>query len=333
MTSIASQSQTAGGSTPESFRAKYEAAAAAHDSLLCVGLDPDPARIPEGVSTRAFLESIVEATADLVCCYKPNAAFFEAQGTAGFEELRSLIAGIPADIPVLLDAKRGDVGHTATMYARAVFEQLGAGAVTVSPYLGGDAVEPFLEYEDRHSFVLCRTSNPGAGDFQDLEVPTADGGSRPLYLEVAEHARAWNTRGNVGLVVGATYPEESRRIREACPDMLILMPGVGAQAAEIEAAVRSATDAEGGGVLVNASRSVLYASAMAPTSRRLPGPRPCGCATPSTPLVAASPRWSSTSGSATSCGCGASIPAAASTGTSCAPVQTSGCAARRAAGA
>ena len=238
------------------FRERYEAAAAANDSLLCVGLDPDPGRIPDGVGTLAFLEAIVEATADLVCCFKPNAAFFESRGPDGVEELRALIAAIPDDVPVLLDAKRGDIGHSSEHYARAVFEQLGAHGVTVSPYLGRDAVEPFLAYEDRHSFVLCRTSNAGAGDFQDL--PVGEGG-RPLYLQVAATASAWNEHGNVGLVVGATYPGEAREVRALCPDMLLLMPGVGAQAGDLEAAVQAAVDAEGGGILVNASRGVLYA--------------------------------------------------------------------------
>ena len=215
------------------FRERYEAAAAANDSLLCVGLDPDPGRIPDGVDTLTFLEAIVEATADLVCCFKPNAAFFESRGPEGVAELRALIAAIPDEVPVLLDAKRGDIGHSSEHYARAVFEQLGAHGVTVSPYLGRDAVEPFLAHEDRHSFVL--------------------------YLQVAATASAWNERGNVGLVVGATYPGEAHEVRALCPDMLLLMPGVGAQAGDLEAAVQAALDAEGGGILVNASRGVLYA--------------------------------------------------------------------------
>lgn len=242
---------------PTTFRERYEAAASANDSLLCVGLDPDPRRIPDGVGTLAFLAAVVEATADLVCCYKPNAAFFESRGPEGVEELRALIAAIPEEVPVLLDAKRGDIGNSAEHYARAAFEQLGAHAVTVSPYLGRDAVAPFLAYEDRHSFVLCRTSNPGAGDFQDL--PAGEGGT-PLYLHVAAAANAWNERGNVGLVVGATYPDEAREVRARCPGLLLLMPGVGAQAGELDAAVRAAVDAGGGGILVNASRGVLYAA-------------------------------------------------------------------------
>jgi orotidine-5'-phosphate decarboxylase len=242
----------AGGSR---FRAKYELAAARSGSLLCVGLDPDPALLPPGVDRATFLRTIIEATADLVCCFKPNAAFFEVDGAAGWEELRATIAAAPADVPVLLDAKRGDVGHSASFYARAVFETLGADAVTVSPYLGGDAVEPFLAHADRHSFVVCRTSNPGAGELQDLVVE-----GRPLYERVAERANAWNARGNVGLVVGATYPEQAARVRALCPELLLLLPGVGAQQGDLGAAVAAARDARGGGLLVNASRGVLYAS-------------------------------------------------------------------------
>jgi orotidine-5'-phosphate decarboxylase len=243
-------------STTASFRERLEAAAGRHHSMLCVGLDPDPTRLPPNTDTRAFLHGIVEATADLVCCYKPNIAFFEPDLGPGLELLRELIAAIPRDIPVLLDAKRGDIGHTSEAYARAVFDSLGAHAVTVSPYLGRDGLEPFLRRADRHAFVLCRTSNAGARDLQDLDV---DG--RPLYEHVARLAREWNApHANVGLVVGATYPEEAARIRAICPDMLFLMPGVGAQAGDLEAAVRAGIDASGAGIIVNASRGVLYAA-------------------------------------------------------------------------
>jgi orotidine-5'-phosphate decarboxylase len=237
------------------FRAKYEAAATRNDSLLCVGLDPDPALMPPGVNTLEFLRTVIEATADLVCCYKPNAAFFEVEGAAGWETLRAVIEAVPDDIPVLLDAKRGDVGHTAEFYARAVFDTLGADAVTANPYLGSDALEPFLAREDRHTFVLCRTSNGSARDLQDLRLE----GGHPLYERVAMLANEWNTRGNVGLVVGATYPTEAARIRQLCPDLLFLLPGIGAQQGDIDAAVRAGLDARGGGILVNASRGVLYA--------------------------------------------------------------------------
>ena len=239
-----------------SFRTRFEAASARNGTLLCVGLDPDRERIPEGVSTLDFLTAIVEATADLVCAYKPNSAFFEAEGPAGMETLRTLIERVPDEVPVLLDAKRGDVGHTAEAYARAVFDVYGADAVTASPYLGRDSVEPFLARAERHTFLLCRTSNPAARDLQDLPVDEA---GTPLYLRVAELANSWNERGNVGLVVGATYPEEAARIRERCPDLLFLLPGVGAQQGDIDAAVEASIDADGGGALVSASRGVLYA--------------------------------------------------------------------------
>ena len=253
------------------FSARLEAAAGRNHSLLCVGLDRDPARIPAGVDSVAFLREIIDATSDLVCCYKPNSAFFEQDGAAGFSALKALIDAVPHDVPVLLDAKRGDIGHTAAAYARAVFEHFGADAVTVNPYLGADALEPFFAYEDRHSFVVCRTSNPSAVDVQDLPVGE---GARPLYEHIAMLASGWNTRGNVGLVVGATYPDEAARIRELCPDMLMLMPGVGAQEGELEAAVHATVDASGGGVIVSASRAVLYAGAggdregYAPAARR-----------------------------------------------------------------
>ncbi len=246
----------------DGFRHMYEVAAARNRSLLCVGLDPDPAQMPPGVDTVAFLGEIIEATSDLVCCYKPNAACFEAQGAEGWAALSAVIDAVPDGIPVLLDAKRGDVAHTAAFYARAVFEQLGADAVTVNPYLGADALEPFFAYEDRHTFVLCRTSNPSARDVQDLVVGDDDGnGGRPLYEHIALLAKGWNRRGNVGLVVGATYPADIKRIRELCPELLFLVPGIGPQDGELEAAVRGGIDARGGGIIVNVSRGVLYAGA------------------------------------------------------------------------
>ncbi len=239
--------------TTTSFRARFEAAAERHQSLVCVGLDPDPAKIPAGVSMRDFLFGVVDATADVVSCYKPNIAFFEPDLGEGITLLRDLIAHVPEDVPVLLDAKRGDIGHTAEAYARAVFDSLGADAVTLNPYLGRDSLEPFLRRPEKHAFLLCRTSNAGAGDLQDLSVDGA-----PLYERVAALANEWNEHGNVGLVVGATYPAEAKRIREICPDLLFLMPGVGAQAGDVDAAVQSASDAHGGGFLVNASRGILY---------------------------------------------------------------------------
>ena len=167
-----------------SFLERLHAAARSNDSWLCVGLDPDPALVPGGVGIDAFLRGIVEATRDLVCCYKPNLAYFEALGLPGQEALRALLSDLPREIPVLVDAKRGDTPQTMRAYARAIFEDLDADAVTVNPYLGGDALEPFFVYPDRGVFVLCKTSNPGAGEIQDLVV---DGGE-PLFLRVARRA-------------------------------------------------------------------------------------------------------------------------------------------------
>ena len=248
-----------------SFRTRLEDAARTNRSLLCVGLDPDPAKIPAGVSTREFLLGIIEATADVAACYKPNLGFFEPDLGAGVELVHDLIEAIHArGLPVLLDAKRGDLGNTAVGYARAVFESLDADAVTLSPYMGGDSMEPFFAYADRTSFILCRTSNPGARDLQDLKVGERQ---EPLYAYVARLANGWNQHDNIGLVVGATYPDEAREIRAICPTLPILMPGVGAQAGDLEAAVQGGIDAVGGNLIVNASRGVLYAPAVESSDR------------------------------------------------------------------
>jgi orotidine-5'-phosphate decarboxylase len=243
------------------FFAKLREAIQRNDSFLCVGLDPDPARLPER-DVAAFNRAIVEATADLVCVYKPNLAFYEAQGPRGMEVLQRTVEAIPKGIPVIGDGKRGDIASTTEAYARALFDVYGFDAVVVNPYLGGDALAPFLERADKGVFVLCRTSNPSAGDLQDLLVPTGPGEEpRPLYLEVAALARSWNEQHrNVGLVVGATYPEELGRIRQLCPDMTLLLPGVGAQGADVAAAVRNALDEGGGGFIITSSRQILYAS-------------------------------------------------------------------------
>jgi len=241
-----------------SFRHKLARAAEANRSLLCVGLDPDPARIP-GENVASFLCAIVDATSDLVCAYKPNLAFYEQLGEAGYAALRKVLAAIPRDIPTIADAKRGDIAHTAEAYARAIFDQLGFDAATVNPYLGGDAVVPFVERADRGTLIVCRTSNPGAADLQDLSV-TTEAGPRPLYQAVAELAKRWDRHGNVGLVTGATYPDEMRVLRELCPEMPFLVPGVGAQQGELARSVQAGLDSRGGGLIINASRAVLYAS-------------------------------------------------------------------------
>ena len=244
--------QTTGAST---FGGKLRAASQRNRSFLCVGLDPDPSLL-KGTPIPTFLQAIIDATQDLVCAYKPNLAFFEAQGIGGMQMLLEALRSVPSHIPVIADGKRGDIGNTARFYARALFEVYDFDAATVNPYGGRDAIEPFLEYSDRGVLVWCRSSNPGAAEFQDLVL--ADG--RPLYESVAEMAQAWNTRGNVGLVMGATWPEQLERVRRICPDMLLLVPGVGPQGADLGQAVRAAMDAEGGGFIVSSSRQVLYAA-------------------------------------------------------------------------
>lgn len=242
------------------FQEKLRAAATQNQSLLCVGLDPDQAQLPDCVRgqdnpTLYFLKHLIDATADLVCAYKPNYAFFGALGEAGWPTLKATLEHIPPGIPVLLDAKVGDIGNTAEQYARMFFEVLGADALTVNPYMGRDAVAPFLAYPDKGVFLLCLTSNKGAADFEQQEL--ADG---PLYLRVARKACEWNTARNCGLVVGATQAQAFAQLRQLAPDLPFLVPGVGAQGGDLEAVVRHGADAQGAGLLINASRAVLYAS-------------------------------------------------------------------------
>lgn len=231
------------------------------DSLLCVGLDPEPERFPAHLretpdAVFAFCRAIVDATADLVCAFKPQMAHFAALGAE--DALTRLIAHIHRGhpgIPVVLDGKRGDIGSTARHYAVEAFDRHGADAATVNPYLGGDALAPFLERADKGVVVLCRTSNPGAGDFQDLFI-----NGRPLFLHVAERvARDWNRHGNCALVVGATWPEQLARVRATVGDLPILVPGVGAQGGDVAAVLRAGLDSEGAGLLISSSRAVLHA--------------------------------------------------------------------------
>jgi len=224
-------------------------------SLLCVGLDPDPSKLPVR-DVFEFNRAIIDATADLVCCYKPNLAFYEAMGIRGLQALKKTLAHIPKNIPVIGDAKRGDIGNTATAYAKALFGYYKFDAVTVNPYMGYDSVKPFLDYRDKGIFVLCRTSNSSASDFQDL----VDNFGMKFYQTVALRAGDWNKGGNVGLVVGATFPEELREIRKLCPDMPLLIPGVGAQGGDLELSVRYGVDANKEKAVIVAARQVLYAS-------------------------------------------------------------------------
>jgi orotidine-5'-phosphate decarboxylase len=230
-------------------------------SLLCVGLDPDPDKLPQDLAATydpflSFGRRVVDATCDLAAAYKPQIAFYSALGAES--ELAATIAYIRAKAPhalVILDAKRGDIGNTAVAYAREAFERYAADAVTVNPYMGEDSVLPFLERPDRGAILLCRTSNPGAHDFQDLMV---DG--LPLYQRVAERAAAsWNAHGNLMLVVGATYPADMAQLRRAHPQLTFLVPGIGAQSGDLNAVLDSGLDAQGRGLLISASRSIIYA--------------------------------------------------------------------------
>lgn len=250
---------------PAPFAGRLAAAFRRHDSLLCIGLDPEPHRLPAVLGTPdveavvAFNRAIVGATADLACAFKPNLAFYEALGPAGMEALLRTVAMVRelADgVLVIGDAKRGDVGNTARLYATALYDVYGFDAVTANPYLGADSLEPLLAREDRGVFVLCRTSNPGAAELQDAHLL----GHQTVYERVAMLARGWNRYHNVGLVAGATYPEQLARIRALCPDLPLLAPGVGAQGGDLAATVRAGVDAAGGGLLVVAARQVLYAS-------------------------------------------------------------------------
>ena len=215
--------------------------------------------MPEKVSVFEFNKAIIEATADLVCAYKPNLAFYEALGNEGLDALKGTIKYIPDDIPVIGDAKRGDIGNTAKAYARAIFDNFGFDATTVSPYLGFDSIKPFIEYQDKGIFILCRTSNAGAADFQSLRSEV-ENNYRPLFEIVALKAGQWNTYGNIGLVVGATYPEELKLIRGSHPDMPLLIPGIGAQGGDLASSVRYGVDARGEKAIINSSRQIIYAS-------------------------------------------------------------------------
>jgi orotidine-5'-phosphate decarboxylase len=242
------------------FSEKLSQASQKNRSLLCVGLDPEPRLMPDETGVFDFNRAIIEATSDLVCAYKLNLAFYEALDKEGFDALKRTIEYIPDEIPVIGDAKRSDIGNTAKAYARALFANLGCDATTVSPYLGFDSLEPFIECRDRGVFILCRTSNAGAVDFQSLRCEEPGLGQRPLFEIVARKASQWNTYGNIGLVVGATYPEELKQVRQLCPDMPLLIPGIGAQGGDLALAVRYGVDDQGEGAIINSSRQVIYAS-------------------------------------------------------------------------
>ena len=241
------------------FIEKLTKASRNNKSLLCIGLDPDMEHMPDKVSVFEFNKAIIEATADLVCAYKLNLAFYEALGNEGLDALKQTVGCIPDEIPAIGDAKRSDIGNTARAYARSIFDNFNFDATTLNPYLGFDSVEPFIQYHERGVFILCRTSNAGAGDFQDLRAEL-DGSYRPLFEIVAMKVSQWNKYGNLGLVVGATYPEELKLIRQSHPDMPLLIPGIGAQGGDLASAVRYGVDSRGEKAIINSSRQIIYAS-------------------------------------------------------------------------
>jgi orotidine-5'-phosphate decarboxylase len=241
---------------------KLSAAWARNDSLLCVGLDPDLERLPAHLKDQAdgivqFCKAIIDATADLACAFKPQIAYFAALGAeAQLEEICRYLRTAYPHIPLILDAKRGDIGATAQQYAREAFERYGADAVTVNPYMGFDSVEPYLAWQDRGVIVLCRTSNAGGSDLQFLDV-----GGQPLYQHVARLvAEKWNRNGQCALVVGATFPGELAQVRAIVGDMPLLVPGIGAQGGDVEATVRAGRTAGGTGMMISSSRAILYAA-------------------------------------------------------------------------
>lgn len=247
------------------FLTKLDSAVTKNNSLLCVGLDPNIGLLPEHLRNETtpyltFNKAIIDAVAESVCAFKPNSAFYESRGAKGIEELKATFEYIQSkhpEIPIILDFKRGDIGSTNDEYAKFAFEYLGADAITIQPYMGREAVEPFLDYKQKGIIVLARTSNSGAGEIQDLEV---DG--RKLYLRLVDNIlQNWNANKNCLLVVGATYPDELAQIRELTGDEIVyLVPGVGAQGGDVEATVKAGQNASGKGIIINSTRDIIYAS-------------------------------------------------------------------------
>jgi uridine monophosphate synthetase len=233
-------------------------------SLLCIGLDPHSKDLsaPTAEAARDFCLNLIKQTSRYAAAFKPNAAFFEVFGAHGWIALKDIVDAVQAEsdrmgsmIPVILDAKRGDIASTAEAYAKSAFEKLGVHCITLSPYLGKDSIEPFIQNSEKGVFLLCKTSNPGAGDLQDLILEAGD----PLHIHVAKLAQQWNAKNNVGLVVGATYPETLARVRAVAPEMWFLAPGIGAQGGELESALKAGLRKDGKGMLINVSRSIARA--------------------------------------------------------------------------
>jgi len=241
-------------------------------SLLCVGLDPHIPDLeePTAASARDFCLRLVKQTAPYAAAFKPNAAFFEMFGADGWTALKDVIDAIHEEsnrlgskIPIILDAKRGDIASTAEAYAKSAFETLGADCVTLSPYLGKDSIEPFIQNSEKGVFILCKTSNPGSGDLQDLNIEVGAQHVVPLHIHVAQLAQQWNTKNNIGLVVGSTFPETLARVRKAAPDLWFLAPGIGTQGGDPESVLRAGLRPSGRGVLLSASRSIARAESPA----------------------------------------------------------------------
>lgn len=246
------------------FLEELEQTIAHHNSLVCIGLDTDVTKIPtalqmESDSVYLFNKAIVDATSELVCAYKINIAFYSAYGEHGLDTLLQTVSYIKdtyEHIPVILDAKRADIGNTSQYYANEAFDVIEADAVTVNPYMGFDSVQPFLKRKDKGVIFLCRTSNPGAADFQEMDVA-----GKPLYMHVAQKVEAWHKEfGNCLMVVGATAPDQLQKIREAAPDMFFLVPGIGAQGGDTQATLQAGLRADKSGLIINSSRAIIYAS-------------------------------------------------------------------------
>lgn len=255
----------------KTFIEKLETRVGKTDSLLCVGIDPHPQDLPEATAQAAqeFCLRLIEACADVASAFKPNIAFFELYGAEGWVALKKVIQSIPEDIPVILDAKRGDIASSAEAYASAAFDRLSVDAITANPYLGSDALRPFYENPAHGVFILCKTSNPSASEIQDLEVRDNSDQPIPLYQKVALLAQSWNQNGNIGLVVGATYPQDLKRVRELVPAMWLLVPGVGTQGGDLENALLNGLREDGSGILVNVSRSISRAANPGETAQAL----------------------------------------------------------------
>src|SRR5437868_2337701 len=246
------------------FLERLAAAMERNNSLVCIGLDAQAERLPAHLKGTErifeFNKAIIDKTVDLVCAYKPNSAFYEAGGAAGIEQLKKTCDYLKAEypqLPIILDAKRADIGNTNDEYAKFAFDYLGADAITLHPYLGGEALQPFLNHKDKGMIILCRTSNPGAGELQDLKT-----GGQKLFQLIAQRVReGWNKNGNCLLVVGATYPAELAKLREIMGnEFTFLVPGVGAQGGDIEKTVQAGLNSRGQGIIVNSSREIIFAS-------------------------------------------------------------------------